>query len=211
MQARKLVAAATAALMLAATTAEASVSVSRVITRDKFAYANYFETSADGCESLSIEVFASRSMTRTNDAFTFQPLLRAQLSSYNYCTSVSNFMSGTSDAAPKIRFGEDIAVASASGIVVMVDENGASKTVFVNLEWRGGVLTTDKTKTIETSPTSRTIVRTTGSIRVAEAVTGTLLLEGTDVLSPNHATQSAFINGFITSSKGATIEIVRNR
>ena len=196
--------------MIATDMASAAVSASRLFTRDQFAYAQYFQNSADGCESLSIEVFASKSMTRTNQIHSFQPTLRAQLSSFNFCTGVSVFQSGANES-PSIDIRQDLSVASTSGLVVMADENGIQRMLQVNITWSGGELSTDRTKTVHTTPLSRTMVRTTGSIRNSTAIKGALVLDGIDLLGAGNAVQSSGINGFVTSSKGSTIEIIRTQ
>jgi hypothetical protein len=75
-------------LMSVNTSAFAQAQVTRVFTKDRFAYAQYVDTSPDGCTSSSVEVFASESMTRYNTTDAFFPIIRAQRFAYNFCTFV---------------------------------------------------------------------------------------------------------------------------
>lgn len=194
---------------LISTVAGAQTAVTRVLTRDTFSYAQYFQTSPDGCESSSLEVFASKSMTRYSHNLTiYMPLVRTQLFSFNYCTQVLSFMSGV-DEAPTIDVKPDLTRATVSATVVMMDEFSNIKTVQLSLTWSGGELSTDKTRLVFTSPYSRTMIRAMGSIRNSTSITGTLVLDGVDLLAPTNPAQSRFILGYVTSSKGVSIDLVR--
>ena len=62
--------------------------------------------------------------------------------------------------------------------IAMFDEFGASRTIQINLTWSGGELSTDKNKYVTTSPYTRTMVKSTASIRNSTSITGALVLDG---------------------------------
>ena len=90
----------------------------------------------------------------------------------------------------------------------MQDDFGGTRTVSIQLDWDGGVLTTDKDTTVTVTPISRTIVRTVGEIRKSGTITGALVLDGVDLLAPNRP-GSLGITGFVAPSAGARVEITR--
>lgn len=193
-------------MALAASAASAQATIYHVLARDQFAYASAFSSSADGCISSTLEVFASKSMTRyVTDFSIYMPIVRAQGYSSNNCTGVSVFASGA-DEAPVIDIKPDLTQATAKAIVVMTDELGNQQTVQINLVWSGGDLSSDKTKLVFTSPYSRTMVRSAASFRNSSSITGSLTLDGVDVL----AIPGSWTTGFVTSSKGASIDIIRS-
>ncbi len=194
---------------VAAATAPATT-VYRVMTRGAFAYASYYEYGADGCSQRAVEVFGSESMTRTNNTSVFMPIVRIQMSTYNFCTGEFTFMSGA-DEAPVISIHNTLNAANVKGTVVMMDEFGNTKTAVANLTWSGGELTTDKYMYVATSPYSRTMVKSTGSVRNSTSIVGTLVLDGLDLFSPENVNQGSGIFGFVTASSGTSIDIIRTR
>lgn len=194
---------------VAAATAPATT-VYRVMTRGTFAYASYYEYGADGCSQRAVEVFGSESMTRTNDYSLFYPIVRVQMSRYDFCTGEFSFMSGA-DEAPVISISNNLMSANVKGTVVMMDEFGNTKTVVADLNWSGGELSTDKYRYVTTSPYSRTMVKSAGSIRNSTSIVGTLVLDGLDLFSPENVNQGSGIFGFVTASSGASIDIIRTR
>jgi hypothetical protein len=193
-------------MTIAVSAASAQAAIYHVLTRDQFAYALAFSSSADGCTSSALEVFASKSMTRyVSDFSIYMPIVRAQGYSINYCTGAFVFASGA-DEAPVIDIKPDLTRATAKATVVMIDELGNQQTVQLNLVWSGGDLSSDKTKLVYTSPYSRTMIRSAGSIRNSNSITGSLTLDGVDVL----AIPGSWTTGFVVSSKGASIDIIRS-
>jgi hypothetical protein len=188
--------------------AAAAATVQRTVTRDKFAYANYFESTND-CESISVEVFASKGSVRSDGTSSEESLLRAQLVTTNFCTGASGFLSGA--AVPEaIRFRNDLAQAATTATVRLDDFMGTTRTLRVDLAWAGGELTIDKTKHVTVTPLSRTVIKTVGEIRRSETISGVLALDGIDLLAANRPLLSSFTTGFVTASKGVTIEVTRN-
>jgi hypothetical protein len=184
-----------------------AASVQRTVTKDKFAYANYVE-STNNCESVSVEVFASKGSVRSDGTSSEQSQLRAQLITTNFCTGTSGFLSG--EAVPDvIRFRNDLAQAAATATVVLHDLMGTTMTLRMDLVWAGGELTTDKMKHVTVTPVSRTVITTVDEIRRSETISGTLVLDGVDLLAANRPVQSRSTTGFVTASKGVTIEIMR--
>ena len=179
--------------------------VHRATTRDKFAFAAYAESS--GCEGLALEVFAGETLAKSDGTSTSSALVRAQLFTVNSCTGAIAFMSGFTETGT-MRFRANLARVTVEGTVVMQDEFGATRTVSIQLDWDGGLLTTDKDKTVTVTPVSRTIVRTVGKIRQSETITGALVLDGVDLLAPSRP-GSLGISGFVVASAGSTIEITR--
>lgn len=188
----------------------AAATVYRVMTRDSFAYASYYEYSSDGCSQRAVEVFGSQSMTRTNNTSVYMPIVRIQMFTYNSCTGELTFMSGA-DEAPVISINSTLTVANVKGTVVMMDEFGNTKTVVADLNWSGGELSTDRQRYVSTTPYSRTMVKSTGSIRNSTSIVGTLVLDGLDLFSPENVNQGSGIFGFVTASSGASIDIIRTR
>lgn len=184
--------------------------VQHIRTRDAFAFANYFEFSND-CQQFAVEVFAFESRLRSDATATSSSTVHAQLSAFDACTGSIAFMSGVTDTdAIKIR--NDLTHAQASATVVMQDEFGASRTLVLNLAWNGGVITFDQNdKVVTITPVSKTVVKTFGQARTSDSVSGSLVLDGVDLLAPGRPLVGSGINGFVTRSKGSTIEIVRTR
>jgi hypothetical protein len=179
--------------------------VHRVTTRDKFAYAAYSESF--GCEGFAVELFATKQRIKDDGPPTSWALLFAQLWSVNYCTGDSSFMSGqTEEGAMKFR--NNLGNVTVAGTVVIQDNFGTTKTVSVDLDWNGGVLTADKNKTVTVTPVSRTIVKTVGKFSQSETITGSLMLDGVELLAANRP-GSLGIYGFVAASAGTTIEITR--
>ena len=116
-------------------------------------------------------------------------------------------MSGSTETGT-MRFRANLARVTAEGTVDMQDEFGTTRTVAIQLDWDGGVLTTDKDKTVTVTPISRTIVRTVGKIRQRETITRALVLDGVDLLVPIRP-GSLGIAGFVVASAGTTVEITR--
>jgi hypothetical protein len=190
------------------TTAAAQTTVTRVFTRDAWTYAQNFQTSPDGCESVGIDVFAFKNKVRFNNVSVFMPVIRAQLVSSNFCTGVFMFLAGD-DQAPNIDIKQDLTRATAVGSVVMRDEFNYTRALLVGLTWSGGEISTDKSRTTTTSPFTRYMVRTTASIRNSTSITGTLVLDGVDLLAASNPAQSRSISGYVVGAKGSTIDIVR--
>lgn len=190
---------------LLGTVAAAQTSVQRVLSRDAFLYGQYFQTSQDGCESMFVEVFASKSLTRYNDFSIFKPSVIGQINAYNACTQVFTFMSGI-DEAPTIDVRANLASANVRATVNLWGD--ATATLLVDLSWSGLETTTDKTRTITTSPYTRTIFYTTGSLRNSTSITGTLVLNGVDLLAPSNPVLGR-MTGLVFTSRLVTIDIVR--
>lgn len=193
--------------IVADTTREQATAVQRIATRDKFAYASYFEDSG-GCETLNVEVFALASSIRSDGTTSKQSEVRAQLVATDFCTGVSVFLSGM--AVPEtMRFRNNLTHAAVTATVVLDDLMGTTKRLSIDLAWDGGDLMTDKTKYVTVTPTSRTVIKSTGSIRRSETILGALVLDGADLLAADRPVRSRFTTGFVTASGGSTIEITR--
>ena len=183
--------------------------VQSVKTRDNFSYANYFEFSND-CQSFAVEVFASKSLVKTNGSAAPSARVFAQYSSFDACSNEFAFMSGANETGA-IKFRNDLSHASAKASVVMEDGLGGAKTVVVDLAWDGGELTIDqKNKTVNVTPVSRTVIKAIDQLRMSEAVTGALVLDGTDLLAAARPPGNRGISGFVVGSKTSTIEVVRD-
>ena len=158
-----------------ATVSAAQTAIQHVLTKDTTSYALYFQTSQDGCESSGTEVFGSKSMTRYTNFGIFAPLVRAQRYFVNFCTGASGFMSGA-DEAPTIDFKPDLSRGAVGATVVMLDEAGVPHTLQIALTWSGGEITTDKQRTVFTSPLSRTMIISSASLRNSTLLNGALVL-----------------------------------
>jgi hypothetical protein len=147
-----------------------SRSVLRIATRDKLAYANYFESS-NGCESLSVEVFAFKTLLRSDGTSSKESLVRAQLVATDFCIGISTFLSGA--AVPEaIGFRNDLTQASVTATVVLDDLAGTTRTLNIDLAWGGGELTSDKFKKVTVTPTTRTSIKSVSEIRRSETIAG---------------------------------------
>jgi hypothetical protein len=192
-------------MAVAGETAFAQAAIDHLLTRDRWAYLYAFSSSENGCVSSSYEVFAIKSMIRYVTDFTeFVPVVRAQTFSYNYCTGVLTFASGQDDA-PVIDIKPDLSRATSTAVVVMRDEFGNQQMAQINLAWSGGEISSDKTKTVFTSPYSRTMIRSDGSVRYSDSVSGSLKVDGVERL----AIPGAGSIGFVASGKGSVIDVVR--
>jgi hypothetical protein len=147
-------------------------------------------------------------MTRYNTTDAFFPMLRVQRFTYNFCTLLLVFMSGANEQ-PNLSYSKDLSTATASGLVMMTDDFGNPHYIDVNLTWSGGVLTSDKSRTVFTSPRSRTMIKSVSSLRQSDSVTGSLILDGLDLLGTANPNPVGGISGFVSSSKGSTIDIIR--
>jgi hypothetical protein len=92
-------------------------------------------------------------MIRYNTSSSGGPLVRAQVSAYNYCTGVFTFMSGA-DEFPSLFTKNDLTLSTASAAVQMTDDFGTVRMLVVNLTWSDGALGSEeeRTKTVFTSP-----------------------------------------------------------
>ena len=116
------------------------------------------------------------------------------------------------DGRPQVRCrkGQSRQAKSVRATLVLSDLASLNLPLSLDLQWSGGLLATEpKTRTITTVPGLKTIVTTSSGIRNSELVTGALVLNGLDLLSPANVTAGSGISGFVTVSKGSTIEITR--
>lgn len=193
-----------------ATVSAAQTAIQHVLTKDTTSYALYFQTSQDGCESSGTEVFSSKSMTRYTNFGIFAPLVRAQRYFVNFCTGASGFMSGA-DEAPTIDIKPDLSRGAVGATVVMLDEAGVPHTLQIALTWSGGEITTDKQRTVFTSPLSRTMIISSASLRNSTLLNGALVFDGVNLMDTSIPVQTRFTTQFLVSAKGTSIDIVRTR
>jgi hypothetical protein len=194
-------------LAFAPAAALAAVSVTRFSSSERFALAQFFAVSADGCETLSLQIVANDRASPPDSPAEPPPTLRAELVLFNACTGEFHLATG-STASASVDIRHDLRRATATGTLVLVDESGALHTLQVDLRWTGGALTADRTRMVESSPCSRTFVRVRSAVRDASSVTGSLVLDGVDLLAGG-GTMAPGIGGFIASGTGSSIEIVR--
>lgn len=176
--------------------------------RGKFAYAQYVQYTDNYCEGLSVEVFAGADLVRVNQTRTGQPSIFAQVFGYNSCTGALSIMSGSSTDV-RLKFAPDLSPIDAAGTVI-VSDGVDSKTVNVALHWEGGTLTSTKTKTVNTSPSSTTTFKQVDNFRADTAVSGSIAVNGIELLSPANVVDFSTIWGFAYNAKNSSIEIVRN-
>lgn len=187
-----------------------AATVYQVITKDKFAYASYYERT-NYCEEFVVEVFANESRIRWDGTTSLsQAYVRAQLTKYDSCTGVWTFMSGYTDT-DDIRIRHDLTQATARATVEMKDEFDNLKTLVFDLAWSQGELTTDKFKWVIVTPLTRTLIKSDSQLRVSETVTGTLVLDGADLLATDRPALDRYTQGRVASSGGLFIEITRSR
>jgi hypothetical protein len=188
--------------------------VQRIVTDGKTAYALYFQSTNDYCQSLSVETFASLEETRTagtGGPRSVVPHISVQLVCVNFSLGEEVFMSGQADA-PIVSINDQLTEASARATVVLTDGMRDKGSVSLDMRWSGGVLIfDDKTFSIDTTPYSKTIIKTSGATRSSDSVTGSIVLNGVDLLSPANVTDLSFILGRVSGSGGSTIDIVRTR
>jgi hypothetical protein len=109
----------------------------------------------------------------------------------------------------RFKFAPDLSPIGAAGTVI-VSDGVDSKTVNVALHWEGGTLTSTKTKTVNTSPSTTTTFQGMDNFRTDMLVSGSIVLNGVELLSPANAVDFSGTWGFAYNSKGSSIEIVRN-
>ena len=183
-----------------------------VLTKGRTAIAQYFQYTDGYCKATAIDVFALSSTTRyvANTAYETTSLF-VQLFEYNSCTGTDEkFLSGSTDSFT-FSIPNTLDPATASGEVVMSDFNGNSKTVRVNLKWQGGTLVKDRNRFVWVSEFERFIVKTADAVRTGGAISGSLVVDGVDLLLPTNIVDYSFISGFVTSTKGGSIDIMRSR
>jgi hypothetical protein len=111
-------------------------------------------------------------LLRANQTRTGQPSLFVQVFGYNSCAGAISFMSGSSTDV-RLKFTPDLSPIDAAGTVIVFD-GVDSKTVNVALHWEGGTLTSTKTKTVNTSPSSTTTFKQIHNFRSDTAVSGSI-------------------------------------
>lgn len=187
-----------------------ATTVYQVTTKDKFAYASFYERT-NFCEEFAVEVFANESRIRWDGATSSsQAYVRAQLTKYDQCTGVWTFMSGYTET-DDIRIRHDLAQATALATVEMSDEFGNVKTLVFDLGWNGGVLAKDKFKWVIVTPLTRTLIKSDSQLRVSETITGALVLDGADLLAIDRLAEVRYTQGYVVSSGGLFIDITRSR
>ena len=160
---------------------------------------------------MEIDVFADRSVIRTGGPRQKASTVRGQVFIFNSCTGELAFASSMDENAT-LDFNHDLTLVSVRATLVLSDLASLNLPLSLDLQWSGGLLTTEpKTRTVTTIPGLKTIVTTSSGVRTSELVTGALVLNGVDLLSPANATAASGISGFVTVSKGSTIEITRTR
>lgn len=195
-------------LALAASAALADVTTHTI--RDKVVHAQYFQYTDGYCNGLSVEVFAGESFARTDNLRTFTPYLILQIVGYNACTEESFFMSGSTEQFTFTVLG-NLAAAEVSGNVVVADIRGNTKHVSLALSWQGGVLRRDLFKYDSSNALSRTVLRNLSTLRFSDSVTGSLVVDGVDLLSPSNVTDNSGISGLVAKVSGASVDIIRMR
>jgi hypothetical protein len=178
-----------------ADTAAAAAQVNILQGRGQTAYAQYVQYTDNYCEGLSVEVFGGADLWRNNQMRTGQP------------THI--FVMSGSSTDVRFKFAPDLSPIGAAGTVI-VSDGVDSKTVNVALHWEGGTLTRTKTKTVNTSPSSTTTFQGMDNFRTDMLVSGSIVLNGVELLSPANAVDFSGTWGFAYNSKGSGIEIVRN-
>lgn len=194
-------------LALAASAALADVTTHTI--RDNVAYAQYYQYT-DNCNGLSVDVFAGESFARTDNVRTFTPYLILQIVGYNSCTGEFFFMSGGTDQFTFTVLG-NLAAAEVSGNVVVADEFGNTKHVSLALSWQGGVLRRDLFTYVSSTALSRTVLKNLSTLRFSDSITGSLVVDGVDLLSSSNVTYSSGISGLVAKVSGASIDIIRTR
>lgn len=196
-------------LVLAASAALADVTTHTI--RDKVVHAQYFQYTDGYCNGLSVEVFAGESFARTDNLRTFTPYLILQIVGFNSCTGEPPFfMSGGTDQFTFTVLG-NLAAAEVSGNVVVADNLGNTKHVSLALSWQGGVLRRDLFRYVSSTALSRTVLRNLSTLRFSDSVTGSLVVDGVDLLSSSNVTDNSGISGLVAKVSGASIDIIRMR
>ena len=196
-------------LVLAASTALADVTTHTI--RDKVVHAQYYQYTDTYCNGLAVDVFAGESVARTDNLRTVTPYLIVQIVGYNSCTGGDPFiMSGGTDQFTFTVLG-NLAAAEVSGNVVVADNLGNTKHVSLALSWQGGVLRRDLFKYDSSTALSRTVLRNLSTWLFSDSVTGSLVVDGVDLLSPSNVTDNSGISGLVAKGSGVSIDIIRTR
>ena len=96
-------------------------------------------------------------------------------------------------------------------MITRLDDAGIPHSLQIALPWSGGEITSDNQRTVFTSPLSRTMVNSSGSIRNSTLLSGTLVFDGVNLMDTSIPVQSRFTTQFLVSAKGSSIDIVRTR
>ena len=105
----------------------------------------------------------------------------------------------------------NLAAAEVSGNVVVADNLGNTKHVSLALSWQGGVLRRDLFRYHFSTGLSRTILKNLSTLRFSDSITGSLVVDGVDLLSSSNITDISGISGFVAKASGASIDIIRMR
>lgn len=195
-------------LLLAASAALADVTT--FTSQDKVAYAQYWQYTDGYCNGLAVDVFAFESVARTDNLRIVTPNLIVQAFEYNSCTGELFFMSGSTEQFTFTVLG-NLAAAEVSGNVAMTDNLGNTRHASLALSWQGGVLRRDLFKYDSSNALSRTVLRNLSTLRFSDSVTGSLVVDGVDLLSPSNVTVASGISGLVAKGIGVSIDIVRMR
>jgi hypothetical protein len=183
-----------------------------VLTKGRTAIAQYVQYTDGYCKATSIDVFAMSNSTRyVSDTSYEAASLVVQVYEYNSCTGTDErFLSGYTESF-KLSIPNTLDPATASGEVVVSDSNGSSKTVRVDLRWLGGTLSKDRSRFVWASEFERFIVKTADAVRTGGTISGSITVDGVDLLSPVNVVDYSSISGFLFSTKGGSIDIMRSR
>ena len=184
--------------------------VTRITTRGKSVRAQYFQYTEGFCNGLSVEVFAGEEIIRVDHDPIYIPQLFVQVSEFNTCTEQFSFMSGGTDQFD-FYARNNLSQAQVSGSVLVSNGLGDSKLIAVELAWEGGVLSTQQSKLSFSIGASHTILRGKATLRSSDSVTGSLVVDGVDLLSPSNITDVSGIFGFVVATTGASLDIIRLR
>ena len=105
----------------------------------------------------------------------------------------------------------NLAAAEVSGNVAMTDNLGNTRHASLALSWQGGVLRRDLFRYDSSTALSRTVLRNLSTLRFSDSVTGSLVVDGVDLLSPSNVTDNSGISGLVAEGSGVSIDIIRTR
>jgi hypothetical protein len=179
------------------------------VTTDQYKFkgesASAYFSQYDGCNSSYVSVYGFDNVTKdAPGAPTSQKGAYLYYSSYNYCTGVGSYGSGSSQDAT-FTIGNSLQSASLSGTFTLDDYSSAvNKTAAVDLTWTGtGDIFRGNNHGTYQGPGYRSNYRSVGSNRDA-SVTGTVTVDGTNLI----ANLPSF--GSLSSSNSGSLFITKN-
>ena len=167
--------------------------------RSKTAYAN-FATPRSAGGLVVVDVFASEQLLNDADRRTVRKVVSARVFASGTRSGQPGWFMGQTEAST-MKIHDDLQQAAAIATVVLSDEFGSTRTLSLNLSWRGGELVLGKTSRCAIGlAATRDQVAARDRVCACRSVAGSLLLDGMELLGAGCQPACRFVIGHLNAS-----------